>query len=221
MLADPFLTRPRRAPGSGVHAGDAVLPTMRQLARRALPQAVEASIIPAVVLLVLLNVASSTVAIAAALGWIVAASTTRALTCRRISGLTILSITRLTVRSIIAIAAGSAFVYFVQGSIGGLCMALAFLGSVLIDRPLARRFAGDFCDLQPHVLDHPRVHHALRRISLMWGLVGLAHAATGLWLLLTLSTNAYVVVNALVSVAVPATAITASVAWFRRAVLIP
>ena len=47
----------------------------------------------------------------------------------------------------------------------------------------------------------------------------MAHAAIGLWLLVTLSTGAYVVVNAVLSVAVPAVALAVSVTWFRRTVL--
>jgi hypothetical protein len=193
-----------------------ILPSWRQLARRVVPQAVESTIVPAVILLVFLNVASSVVAIAAALAWVIAATAIRVATRRRVSGLTILSFTRLFVRSVIAIAAGSTFVYFVQGSIGGFCLAVAWLVSVAMDRPLARRFAEDFCNLDPHVVDHPRVHGALRRISLMWGVVGLAHAATGLALLVTLSTGVYVVVNAVLSIAVPAAALAVSIAWFRR-----
>jgi hypothetical protein len=125
----------------------------------------------------------------------------------------------LFVRSAIAIAAGSTFLYFVQGPIGGLCLALAWLVSVAIDRPLARRFAGDFCNVEPHALRHPRVHRQLRRISLLWGLIGLAHAAIGLWLLVTLSTGTYVIANAVLSVAVPAVALAVSIAWFRRTAL--
>jgi hypothetical protein len=180
---------------------------------------IEASIIPAAVMLVFLHLATATFAIAAAFGWIVAVALWRLATRRQVSGLTILSITRLFVRSAIAIAAGSAFIYFVQGSIGGFCLAITWLVSVAIDRPLARRFAGDFCNLDAQALRHPRVHRQLRRISLLWGLVGLAHAAIGLWLLVTLSTGAYVVVNAVLSVAVPAVALAVSVTWFRRAVL--
>jgi hypothetical protein len=195
------------------------LPSWRQLARRAIPQVVEGSIIPAAIMLVFLHIASATVAIAAALGWIVAATTWRVVTRRQVSGLTILSITRLFVRSAIAIALASTFVYFVQGAIGGFCLAIAWLVSVAMDRPLAKRFARDFTDLEPHQLDHPRVHGALRRISLLWGIVGLAHAAMGLFLLVTLTTSTYVVVNAVLSVAVPAAVLAASVAWFRRTVL--
>jgi hypothetical protein len=200
-------------------AAPSILPSWRQLVRRAVPQVIEASIIPAAVMLVFLHLATATFAIAAAFGWIVATALWRFATRKQVSGLTILSITRLFIRSAVAIAAGSTFLYFVQGSIGGFCLAIAWLVSVAIDRPLARRFAGDFCDLDAHALRHPRVHHQLRRISLLWGLVGLAHAAIGLWLLVTLSTGAYVVVNAVLSVVVPAVALAVSITWFRRTVL--
>lgn len=194
------------------------LPSLRQIARRAVPQAIEASIIPAVIILVLSNVASPMVAIAAAFGWALLTTLWRSVTRRRVSGLSVLAITRLFVRSTIAIAAGSTFVYFVQGSIGGFCLALAFLVSVAIDRPLARRFATDLTDLPERILEHRLVRRGLRRISLMWGLIGLAHAGVGLWLLLNLSTDAYVVVNTLLSVGVPAAAIAVSASWFRRVV---
>jgi hypothetical protein len=196
-----------------------LLPSWRQLARRAVPQVVEASIVPAAIMLVLLHVATATVAIAGALAWIVGTTIWRVATRRNVSGLTILSVVRLGVRSTIAMLLGSTFVYFVQGSIGGFCLAVAWLVSVAMNRPLARRFAEDFTDLEPHTLDHPRVRLALRRISLLMGLVGLAHAALGLWLLLTLTAGTYVVVNAVLSIAIPATALAVSVAWFRRTVL--
>ena len=216
-FATPFdapFTRTRR-----VLPEDSALPSFRQIARRVVPQAVEASIIPAVIMFVLLNVAGGTVAILAALAWIVATASWRAVKRRSISGLTTLSIIRLTVRSVIAIALGSTFVYFIQGSIGGFALASAFLVSVAMARPLVRRFAEDVTDLPRHVIRQPRVHRVLRRLSLMWGVVGIAHAVTGLLLLLHLSTNAYVVVNAALSVAVPATLIAVSVVWFRRTVL--
>ena len=196
-----------------------ILPSWRQLARRAIPQVVEASIVPAAIMLVLLNVATATVAIGGALAWIVGATLWRVVTRRAVSGLSILSVARLGVRSAIAMLAGSTFVYFVQGSIGGFCLAVAWLVSVAIGRPLARRFAEDFTDLEPHALDHPRVRHVLRRISILMGVVGLAHAALGLWLLVTLTTGTYVVVNAVLSIAIPATALAVSIAWFRRSVL--
>jgi hypothetical protein len=219
MLAAPLLPLPGVAEIERRPIPDPGLPTLRQLARRALPQAIEASIVPALIMMVLLPSVGTVIAIAGALGWSVATTAARWIAGRPVSGLAVLSLTRLTLRSVIAVAAGSTFVYFVQGSVGGLCLAGAFLVSVAIDRPLARRFATDFCRLPDRFLHHRHVHRALRRISLMWGLVGLAHATTGFLLLVSLPTNTYLVVNALLSVAVPATAVAISTTWFRRTAL--
>ena len=113
--------------------------------------------------------------------------------------------------------AGSTFLYFLQPVIGGFCLAAAFLVSVVIDRPLARRFASDF-GLAHHVASDPRFHQVFRRISVMWGVTGIANAAVGLWLLVTLSTSVYVLASTALSIGVPAAAVSASIAWFRHTV---
>ena len=195
-----------------------VLPRFRDVLRRFAPQAIEATIVPGLIVLVVTNVAGAMPAIGAALAWTLLAALWRSVTSGQLTALSILAMTRLSVRSLLALAAGSAFLYFLQGSIGAFCVAAAFLVSVLVRRPLARRFADDVTDLPRHVLDHPVARRALSRISLMWGLVGLVHASVGLWLLVHLSTSAYVVVNTVLSIAVPGALIAISVAWFRRAV---
>lgn len=193
-----------------------VIPTLGELARRAIPQALEAAVVPAVILLVVGNLAGTTAAILAALAWALVAIGWRRATGRRVSGLTILAATRLTLRSVVAIAMRSTFVYFVQPAIGGICLAGAFLVSVVVNRPLARRFAGDFCTMPRRLLHDSRVHRFFRRVSLMWGVVGMLNAGLGLWLLTTQSTDVYVVASTVLSLAVTAGAVAASVLWFRR-----
>ena len=117
----------------------------------------------------------------------------------------------------VAVVAGSTFLYFLQPVIGGFCLAAAFLVSVIIDRPLARRFANDF-GLPRHVASDRRFHQVFRRISLLWGVTGIANSAAGLWLLVTQSTNFYVLASTALSIGVPAAAVSASIVWFRRTV---
>jgi hypothetical protein len=52
----------------------------------------------------------------------------------------------------------------------------------------------------------------------MWGVTGIAHSAAGLWLLVTQSTNVYVLASTALSIGVPAAAVSASIAWFRHTV---
>jgi intracellular septation protein A len=195
-----------------------VIPSLLQLGRRAIPQAFEAAIVPAVIFLVVARFADDQLAIAAALGWAVATIAWRLATRRRVPGMMILAGVTLLLRSIVGIASGSTFLYFLQPTIGGFCLAGAFLVSVSLDRPLARRFAGDFCALPHHVLADGRVHRFFRRISVMWGTFGLAKTALALWLLTTQPTDLYVATKTVFSIAFTVVLVAVSTVWFRRTV---
>ena len=196
---------------------DAIVPSLGNVARRALPQVIEAVLVPAAVLMLVTTIATTTVAIGAALAWGLGALAWRWVNRRRASGITILAVARLLTRSVVAVVAGSTFLYFLHPVIGGFCLAAAFLVSVIIDRPLARRFASDF-GLPRHVASDRRFHQVFRRISLLWGVTGIANSAAGLWLLVTQSTNFYVLASTALSIGVPAAAVSASIVWFRRTV---
>ena len=90
--------------------------------------------------------------------------------------------------------------------------------SVVLDRPLARRFARDFLELPSRVLHHRRVHRFFRHVSVMWGVVGLANAAAAFWLLTTQSATVYVISSTALSIGVTAAALAASLAWLRRTI---
>ena len=130
-----------------------VIPTLRELAAR-VPQALEAAIVPAVLFL-----ASSRSPDLARdrrpAGWALGVVWWRR---RRTPGAGDdgLAVVTLVVRSVIAFAADSTFLYFLQPTLGGLALAITFLVSVVIDRPLVRRFAGDFCWLPARVLARRR-----------------------------------------------------------------
>jgi hypothetical protein len=139
----------------------------------------------------------------------------RAARGRRVPGMMILAVVTLLARSMIAFAADSAFLYFVQPTLGGFALALAFLGSVVLDRPLARRFAHDFCVLPATVVERPAVHRFFRRVSVAWGCYGLANAALGAWMLTTLTTTAYVALRTPLSILGTAAMVAVSTMWFR------
>ena len=195
-----------------------VIPSLLQLGRRAIPQAFEAAIVPAVIFLVVARFANDQLAIAAAFGWAVAAISWRLVTSRRVPGMMILAGVTLLMRSIIGIASGSTFLYFLQPTIGGFCLAGAFLVSVSLDRPLARRCAGDFCALPHHVLAYGGVHRFFRRISVMWGAFGLAQTTLAFWLLSTQPTGLYVAAKTVFSIAFTVVLVAVSTVWFRRTV---
>lgn len=193
-----------------------VIPSMRRLARRAVPQLLEGAVAPAVIFLVAKHFGGIGAAIGAAFAWWVAVISWRLVSRRRVPGIVILGGITLLVRSGLGLATGSAFLYFFQPTIAAACVAVAFLGSVVLRRPLAMRFAGDFCSIPTEVLRDLRVHRFFQRVSIMWAVVGFANAALTLWLLVTLSTGVFVVAQTSLSIGVTVGAVAVSFLWFRQ-----
>jgi intracellular septation protein A len=192
--------------------------SLLQLGRRAIPQAIEAAIVPALLFLAVARLAGSAAGIGAAFAWALVAIVWRLATRRRVPGMMVLAVTTLLARSVLALAAGSTFLYFLQPTIGAFALAAAFVVSVILNRPLARRFAADFCALPRDLLADARVHQLFRRISVMWGVIGLLNAGAALWLLVTQTTLVYVVSKTALSIAVTVIAVAVSVVWFRRSI---
>ena len=116
----------------------------------------------------------------------------------------------------IALAAHSVVVYFLQPSLGTMLVAGAFLLSVPLDRPLAGKLAHDFCPLPNEMHANLHVRRFFRQISLLWAFAQTAQAAITIWLLFSQSIGTFVVLRTAVSVVVTVAALVASVVWFKR-----
>jgi len=79
-------------------------------------------------------------------------------------------------------------------------VAGAFLVSVMVGRPLARRFAGDLCSLPRGLFHDPDLHRFFQRVSLMWAAVVLVNAGLAFWLLVTQTTTVYLVTQTMLSI---------------------
>ena len=197
---------------------DLRIPTLRQLARRAIPQGIEGTVIPLGVFLLSMHFLGLTVAIAAGLGCCAATMTWRVATKRQVHGFLIVGALALLARSILAMLTGSAFLYFLQPIITTAFIAAAFLVSVWIQRPLAQRFASDFCDIPEHIYEERRVHQYFQRCSLMWAAVSVTNVAITLWLLMSAPVGIYLVAKASLTIVANFGAVVASVVWFKRLV---
>lgn len=186
---------------------------MLAIAKHAVPHLVEATVVPAVIFLVCLKLSGFNLAAIVALAWAYAALGRRVAAGKRVPGLLILSSVALTVRTVVAIASGSAFVYFLQPVVVGGVIGLIFLVSTLTPRPLVHRLAGDFCPLPPGVTERIGIRRLFLRLTLLWAAVNLLNAAVTLWLLLTLSTAVFVALRGAFGVALPALAVVITVAW--------
>jgi intracellular septation protein A len=192
------------------------LPSLPLLARRAVPQVIEGAVMPAVLFVVTKSFAGLAPAILAALSWSVAVITFRLATGRRVPGIVVFAAVTLLVRSALGILTDSAFVYFFQPSLGAFSLASAFLVSVTLKRPLAKRFVGDFCALPSHLLHDDRLHRFFCHLSLMWAFVGFANAGLTFWLLVTQPTAVFVVTRMALSVGATVLAVGVSFVWFRQ-----
>lgn len=190
------------------------IPRLRSLARHAVPHVVEATLVPLALFYAAMWAIGVWGALGAALGWSYAAIAWRLLTGRRVPGMLVLGAAGLTARTIIAMASGSVFVYFLQPSLGTVAVAGLFLMSVPAGRPLAEKLAADFCPIPTNVLSHPKVGSFFARLSVLWGFVFLVNAGMTIWLLLSQSLGVYLLVKTAASAGLTCAAIGFSTWWF-------
>ena len=160
--------------------------------RRLVPYLIEATLIPSLLFYGFLITLDLWWGIVAALGWCYAALARRLIGRRPIPGLLVLGCLGITVRTIIYLLSGNAFVYFAQPILRTLATAATFGISVVIGRPLIARFASDFCPLTADVRARPAIVRLFRRLTYLWAGVNATAAAVSLTLLLTVPTAVFV-----------------------------
>jgi uncharacterized membrane protein len=194
------------------------VPRLTALARHATPHLLEATLIPLALFYGGLQLFGLWGALVAALVWSYTSLLRRLVARRRVPGILLLGIIGLTARTALALVTGSAFLYFLQPTLGTGLVATVFIGSVVLGRPLAQRLAADFVPLPESLLAHDGVRRFFRRISLLWAGVFLANAGISLWLLVSQSLSTFLWTRTLVSIALTAGAVAISTLAFRRCV---
>ncbi len=192
------------------------MPRLASLARHATPHLLEATLIPLGLFYGGLQLFGLWGALLAALIWSYTALLRRLVTRHRVPGMLMLGIVGLTARTALALATGSAFLYFLQPAVGTGLLATVFLGSVLLGRPLALRLAADFMPLPEALLAHHGVRRFFQRVSLLWAAVFLANTGISMWLLVSQSLATFLWSRTVASLALTGLAIVVSTWWFRR-----
>ncbi len=129
------------------------------------------------------------------------------------SGLLVLTVAIMTLKTSIAFATGNTFIYFVQPVFVDAAVATVFLGSLLSARPVVARLAPDFYPMDAVTAARPRVRRLFRHLTLMWGLVILAKGSITLWLLVSLSTVDFVLIKGGVIISLTLATAAATVVW--------
>lgn len=190
------------------------IPKLRALARHAVPHVVEATVIPLALFYASLWLVGVWGALGIALAWSYGAIAFRVLRRRRVTGILMLGVMGLTARTVVAMASGSVFIYFLQPSLGTVAVAGIFLFSVPAGKPLAEKLAHDFCPLPDAFASHPKVREFFARISILWGFVFLTNAGMTIWLLMSQSLEVYLLAKTFVSLGLTGGAIAVSTWWF-------
>jgi intracellular septation protein A len=171
-------------PAAEVEQGP-VHPSLPAVLRRVGLNLLVACVVPGVLFFTLFVTAGVWVAIGCALLWAYGALAVRWLTGRRTSGMLVLTAGVLTVRTLVALAADSTFVYFLQPVLTDLALGAAFLVSALTARPVVARLAGDFYPLTDELHARCGVQRLFRRLTLLWAGALLGKATVVLTLLLS------------------------------------
>ncbi|GAA3098620.1 VC0807 family protein [Streptosporangium carneum] len=192
------------------------LPRLTALIRQAVPKLLEGVVAPLAVFYAALAVLGLNGALIAAVSWVYAGVGWRLVRRVPVPGTMILAAIAITVRALLGLWTGSAVVYFLQPELGTICISVAFLASVRLNRPLAQKLTLDYIHLPSAVLRHERVRRFFARITLLWAFVLLANSSVSIWLLLHQSIGTYLLVRTSVVALISGLAAAVSVYAFRR-----
>jgi hypothetical protein len=97
-----------------------------------------------------------------------------------------------------------------------VAVAAGFLLSLRSGESMVQRLAGDFVPMDGGFGERPCIRRYFAQVTVLWALLLVAHAVLGVWLLFTLSVEAYVLVKTILNAVVKGGAILLSIWWFRR-----
>jgi hypothetical protein len=197
--------------------GPVTIPDLRAAVRHAVPNVVEAKLVPLALFLLLLELSGDTSALIGALAWTLLALAFRVATRRALPGLVLFAAVTLAGRTIAAVASGSMFVYFLQPTITTVFVGMAFLLSVPLGSPLAQRLATDLLPFDEATISHPVVQAFFVRLSLLWACTSMVNASITMWLLVSQPTTTFVLVKSFLGPLTAVVTIGSMLVWLRRA----
>jgi hypothetical protein len=190
------------------------LPPLRSLAIGAVPRLVEGVLAPTAIFLVLLHFFGVAAAIVGGFLWSMSVIVVRRMLGRRIPALVIVGVGVLFVRTLLSLATGSSFLYFLQPTLGTAVAGIVILTSAVLGQPVVLRIARDFCPLPDDTMSDQHLRRFFLGISLLWGVAQLINAGVTLWLLVSQSVGTYVVARTAMSWGLTAVVIGVTVGWF-------
>ena len=184
--------------------------------RRGGPRLLEASFIPTALFYTSLAFGSLGLAYLAAIAWTYGCLIGRLVRGQDVSGVLILASVGITIRTGLAVASGSTFIYFAQPIVGTVVTGGVFLGSLVMGRPLVAKLAHDFWPITEEQAENPRVRSLLCGLTVLWAGVNLATASVTFLLLISLPLTTFVAAKQITGLAITLTAIAVTIVWSHR-----
>jgi hypothetical protein len=144
---------------------------------------VETVTVPTLLLFILLHTAGLIWGLVAVIGWCALTLGLRRLLGQHLPGTLLLCAGMLCGRAALALVLSSALVYVLQPVFGSVLMALLFLGSAAIGRPVTIRLARDFVSLPAQLFHHHGVRRMFTQVAVLWGVSRVIDAGMSLGLL--------------------------------------
>jgi len=180
-----------------------------------MPNLIEGKLIPVALFLGLLHFVGAMPAVIGALAWSLGALARRLLRRQRMSGLLIMTTVALAAKTIAALATGSLLIYFLQPTVATGLVALAFLVSVVVGRPLAERLMLDVFPMDDETRSHPLLQRFFRHVSLWWAFTSSINFGITLWLLFNHSPATFVLVKSVLGPITTSVTMSVAFLWFR------
>lgn len=214
--AKPLLVARPPVPGESGCPAFSKPAILRAVARRGLPNLIEATVVPAILFYVLVVTVSGTAAIIGAMAWAAIAVVRRLVVHAPIPSILVLGTLGIIVRTVVGLLSGSMFAYFLQPLASTVALGALFLASALVGRPVIGRLAHDFCPIAPEVADRPAVVSLFVGLTVLWAGVHLLTAATTFGMLVSLPVSTFILVKTITSMSITVAAIVFTVTWSIR-----
>jgi hypothetical protein len=196
------------------------LPRLTALARQAAPKLLEGVVAPLAVFYLFMVVLGFQWALVATVAWVYFGVAWRLVRRVKVPATMWLASFAITVRALVSFWTGTWMWFFIQPEMGTICISVAFLASVRLNKPLVQKLTLDYIHLPSAVLKHERIRRFFARITLLWGFVLLMNSTLSIALAiyedLFGSLTGYMVLRTSAVAVISGLAITFSIYAFKR-----
>lgn len=181
----------------------------------------EGVLIPTVILYTAIRTVGAVPGLIGVIAWCLLTIGIRWALGRRVPSTLLLVIGVLVLRSAIALAATSVWLFLLQPIAASVLMSLLFIGSAVVGRPVTQRLAQDFVHLPERLVADRRVRRMFIEVALVWGLSRALDAGLSLGSL-EFGTSFGVLARGVLSIGLTAVSVAACAYWgWRRMRAIP